>query len=236
MPATLTSLRDRVEQLIADTSNVVLSTAALEEGIRQALDIYSKARPLVAVSLFAISDDIAEVNISSLTGLLNISRVWLPYTATSPENPPLWRNFEHWQDLNILYLIDYMPAIGDVARIFYTKKQTLNGLDGATVTTFAADDETLLAMGAAGYAVVARAREITEVVALDQQVPLSKQLLDWARFMIGEFKGALGITGGVGGVKPGEKSQATGPVVMKKLRRDSFYADTYPATPGDLAA
>lgn len=229
MAATLTSLMARVEQLIADTANVVLSEAALTEGIRQALDIYSKARPGQAVTTLTLSAAGPEIDISGLTNLLNISRVWLPYTAASPENPPLWRNFEHWQDLKILYVQDYNPAAAEVARIFYTQKQTLDGLDSAIITTFADDDETLIAMGAAGYTVVARAREITEVVALDQQVPLSKQLLDWARFMIGEFKSNAGIGGGkvVGTV---------GPVVMKRLRRDSFYADTYPATPGDMAA
>jgi hypothetical protein len=105
MTTTLTALRDRVEQMIADVSNAVFSTAAIDEGIREALHRYSKKRPLQAIATLTLSASGREVSVSGITGLLDVSEVWLPYTAASPENPPNSREFEFWLDQMTLYFI-----------------------------------------------------------------------------------------------------------------------------------
>jgi len=196
MTATLTTLRDRVELMIADVSNVTFSTGAIDEGIRQALHRYSKRRPLSVITTLNIATTGREVSVASLTGLLGVSEVWLPYTAASPEQPPLRRGFELWFDQNVLYFPydangGFEPTAGEVARIFYSKLQTLSGLDSATVTTIPLDDETLLATGAAGYTVLPRAREATETVMLTEQVPISAQLMAWAKMKLEEFEASL---------------------------------------------
>ncbi len=196
MPATLTALRDRVELMIADVSNVTFSTAAIDEGIRQALHRYSKRRPLSVITTLNIATTGREVSVSSLTGLLGVSEVWLPYTAASPEQPPLRRAFELWFDQQILYFPygsngGHEPTAGEVARIFYSKLQTLNGLDSETVTTIPLDDETLLAWGGAGYTVLPRAREATETVMLTEQAPISAQLMAWAKQKLMDFEDGL---------------------------------------------
>lgn len=43
MPSTLTTISDRVEQTLADTSNVIWVTAAITEGVRSALGEYNTA-------------------------------------------------------------------------------------------------------------------------------------------------------------------------------------------------
>lgn len=201
MPATLTTLRDRVELMIGDVSNVTFSTTAIEEGIRQALHRYSKKRPLQAITTLTLAATGREVSVSSISGLLGVSEVWLPYTAASPEQPPNIRAFELWFDQQVLYFPygdngGYEPTSGEVARIFYSKLQTINGLDSETTTTIPLDDETMLAKGAAAYTVLPRARSATETVMLAEQVPISAQLMAWARMMLDEFESALDSTVG----------------------------------------
>ena len=196
MTATLATLTDRVELMIADVSNVTFSTAAIAEGIRQAIHRYSKRRPLSVITTLTITATGREVSVASLTGLLGVSEVWLPYTAASPEQPPLRRAFELWFDQKVLYFPysgngGFEPTAGEVARIFYGKLQALKDLDGETVTTIPLDDETLLATGAAGYTVLPRAREATETIMLAEQVPISAQLMAWAKMKLEEFEVSL---------------------------------------------
>src|SRR5512136_698891 len=103
METTLTLLRDRVEQILADSGNAIWATGDVDEGIRQALAEYSKIRPLQAATTVNVTTATHELSISSVTGLLGVLRVWCPYTSASPEDPPNWVAFEHWTDLDILY-------------------------------------------------------------------------------------------------------------------------------------
>jgi hypothetical protein len=199
MTATLATLTDRVELMIADETNVKFSTTAIAEGIRQALHRYSKKRPRRSITTLTIPADGREVSVASITGLLDVSEVWLPYTASSPEEPPNRLAFELWYDEKLLYFPStanggYEPQAGEVARIFYTRLHTLDGLDSATATTLPPDDETLLAIGGAAYAVLAQARRVSEAVTLADQVPLSDQVIKWSRERLREFEAGLNAT------------------------------------------
>jgi hypothetical protein len=187
---TLTTLRDRVEQLLLDTANAIWSTGVLDEAIRQALHEYSKANQYHAIGTITLSARGYELDISSLTGLLDVQRVWLPYTAASPENPPNWRRFEFWRDPQKLFFIDEdEPQSGQVCRVFYTKLQTLNGLDSAASTTFPADDDSVLTIGGAGFAASSRSVDTMEKVTLDRLT--SQQLRAWGLGKLQEFRAAL---------------------------------------------
>ena len=196
MTATLATLTDRVELMLGDITNVTFSTAEITEGIREALHRYSRKRPLEVITTLTLTATSREQSVATLTGLLDVSEVWLPYTAASPEEPPLRRAFELWFDQKILYFPygvngGYEPTAGEIARIFYTKLQTLSGLDSETVTTIPLDDETILAAGAAAYTILPRARQTTEEVTLADQVPLSSQILGWAKIRLAEFEAGL---------------------------------------------
>jgi hypothetical protein len=67
-------------------------------------------------------------------------------------------------------------------------------LDNATATTIPLDDETLLASGGAAYTVLARARAVTETVTLADQVPLSAQIIAWAKLRLADFEAGLQTT------------------------------------------
>ena len=190
MTATLATLRDRVEQVLADTGNAIWSTDDIDEGIRQALHEYSKTRSLRAISTVPRSAAGREIDISSLTGLLSVSEIWCDYTSSAPEFPANVRAFQHWRDEQKLYVTDdYEPASGDVVRVFYTKLQTLNGLDSATATTVPLEDETLVATGAAGYAATSRAVDLAEQVTLDRLT--AQQVRAWGMAKLQEFRSGL---------------------------------------------
>jgi non-ribosomal peptide synthetase component F len=190
MSATLTTLRDRVEQQLADTGNAIWSTTAVEEAIRQALHEYSKTRPQRAVGTITLSADGREISMSTLTGLFQVIDVWCPYTAADPEFPANRRGFQYWPEQAKLYVWDeYNPQSGDVVRVFYTKLQTLSGLDSASATTFPDDDESLIALGAAGYAATSRAVDLAEQVTLDRLT--AQQVRAWGLSKLQEFRSGL---------------------------------------------
>jgi hypothetical protein len=188
--ATLTTLRDRVELMLADSGNAIWSTGDIDEGIRQALHEYSKTRPLRAVSTLTLSADGREIDASTLTGILSVSEIWCDYTASDPEFPANRRSYAYWPDEQTIYVTDdYEPASGDVMRVFYTKLQTLSGLDSATATTILLDDETLVATGAAGYAATSRAVDLAEQVTLDRLT--AQQVRAWGLAKLQEFRSGL---------------------------------------------
>ncbi len=190
MTATLSTLRDRVERMLTDTGNNIWSADDIDEGIRQALHEYSKTRPLKTVSTLTLSADGREIDVSSLTGLLSVSEIWCNYTASDPEFPPNRRAFMQWPDLGMIYVIDdYEPSSGDVMRVFYTKLQTLNGLDSETSTSVPLEDETLVATGAAGFAATGRAIDLTERVTLDRLT--AQQVRAWGLAKLQEFRAGL---------------------------------------------
>lgn len=220
----LSDLREQIEQILSDQSNEVFNRNDIENGVRQALAVYSSARPRQAIGTIELAADGREISLASLEDLINVVRVWLPYTATNPEYPPRWRTFEHWQDAGVLYLSDEeTPASGQVARVFYTLRQTLSGLDSATSTTIALDDEFLLASGSAGYAVRSRSRKTTEIVTVGASAQVSDQLLKWSELVIKDFARALGLA-----VDSRRSESGPAEVVVKRLTRKKFYQSDWP--------
>jgi hypothetical protein len=190
MTATLTTLRDRVETILADSGNAIWSTGDLDEAIRQAVAEYSKTRPLRSVGTVVLSAGGREIDISSLSGLLGVSQVWCDYDSTDPAYPPNRRPFAYWADSQKLYVTgDYEPQSGDTMRIFYHSAQTLSGLDSASSTTFPADDESLIAIGAAGFAATSRAVDLAEKVTLDRLT--AQQVRAWGLSKLQEFRSGL---------------------------------------------
>jgi hypothetical protein len=188
MATTLANLRDRVELILADSGNAIWATGDIDEAIRRALHEYSKVRPLRAIGTLTAAATGHEFSTTTLTGILDVVRVWCPYTAASPEDPPEWRAFEFWRDAALLYFPDEVSA-AEVMRIFFTKSQALKDLDSAAATTFPDEDESLIATGAAGYAAGSRAVDLGEQVTLDRDVPA--RLEQWSKARLAEFRQGL---------------------------------------------
>jgi hypothetical protein len=162
----------------------------LDEAVRKALDEYSKVNPRRVIGTVTLASSGREVDVSGLSGLIQVSRVWLPYTAASPEHPPNGRRFEHWfEEQKLFFPDDDEPQSGEVARVFYLAQQTLNGLDAATSTTFPPDDETMLLTGCAGYAATSRAVDLIEQVTRDRLT--AQQIRAWGLGKLQEFRSGL---------------------------------------------
>jgi len=190
MATTLASLRDRVEATLQDSTNATWSTDDVDEGIRQALQEYSKVIPHRAIGTISLSADGREISLASLTGLVNVERVWWDYDSTDPAHPPRWRDFEVWPG-SILFINDAdEPQNGDTVRVWYTLPHTLNGLDSETTTTLPPGDDTLLVTGAAAHAALFRSAEISEVLTIDGWSP--QRLKEWGELKMEAFR--MGLT------------------------------------------
>lgn len=175
---TLADLRDRVEATLQDATNVRWSTDDIDEAIRKALEQYSRRNPDHTISTLTLAADGREIDISSLTTLLRVEKVWWDYDATTPGHPPNWRQFETWPG-DLLYIDDDdAPASGDKVRIWYTRKQTIEDLDSATGTTIPDEDIGYIVTGAAHFAAQSRAVELAETLNVDRDVV--KRLKEWA--------------------------------------------------------
>ena len=191
--ATLATLRDRVEQLLLDTGNSIWATGLIDEAIDQALSAYSEARPQVVKSSLALTAILStngrEIDISAVTGLVSVVDVWAPYLAA--DDKPARRRFEHWLEQEVVHLPDGTAvSASDTARVFYAKTHTLNGLNSAGATTFKAGDDSLIVVGAAGYACLARSVDLLEQVTLGGQTVDELRLLGVG--LLDEFRQRLG--------------------------------------------
>ena len=187
--ATLTTLRDRVEQLLHDTGNTKWATADLDEAIRQAIQRYTRVSPAEAIAAITLEAAGREVDISSLTGYQRVRRVWWDYDSAAPDYPPRWREFELWPADVLFIKAQAEPQAGDVVRVWYTHAHTLSGLDSAAATTFPAEADPLLVVGAAATAAYNRAVATSETLNVDGGVP--ERLLAWAAAHEARFQAEL---------------------------------------------
>ena len=167
---TLTTLRDRVETVLQDSTNAKWATGDVDESIERAIEMYSRRNPDHALGTIALAADGREISLSTLTGLLQVEKVWWDYDSGTPGYPPNWRQFDVFPG-KILYIDDPIaPSNGDTVRVWYTKVQALNGLNSATATTIPGEDITYIIDGAAGLALQSRAVELSEGLNVDDKV------------------------------------------------------------------
>ncbi len=155
----------------------------IDESIRWALGRFNEIAPQETITSLTLTSAGREVDLSSITDLLRVTRVWWPYSSSSPTFPPNWVSYEVWGD-TLFIDSDSEPQSGDVVRVWYVRLCTVNGLDDATATTLPSDAETLLVTGAAGY--VAEER-ITEKPGW--RVP--RDLKEWAIARLHDFERGL---------------------------------------------
>ena len=170
MGLTLAQFEARVLALLFDSSAALYVTAVTTEAVRLALHEYAEAAPLAAEIVLTLPGTGHEIALSAVTGLLGVVDVWWPYdsAATSETWPPnrvegwtLW-----WDDAQPVLFLNAdnqgQPQIDDELRLWYTKPHTIQNLDSAAVTTVPTEHESLLVLGAAGFACLARAVDLSE--------------------------------------------------------------------------
>ncbi len=190
----MVQLRDVVEADLTDALNETWSTAEVDRAIRRALFRYSEVRPQEAIATLDAASS-REYALTTLSGLIDVQRVWWPYDSDDPTYPPQWVEFELWDDRTVLFLkAAVCPAAGDLPlRVFYTKAHTLNGLDSATASTYFVEDEELLVIGATAYAAIQRSRYVVDAVNPTSETP--GQWRTWGRDRLKEFEDGLAQLG-----------------------------------------
>ncbi len=196
----LAGMRTRVRNVLMDAGAAVWADDQLDQGIRSALEEYSRAgrvpgAPVRGRELIATVTPAAgarEVDLSALADFVALERVWYPYLGTPGESPH-WIRFElFWDDA--APMLRMLSALGDgvsTARCFYYARHTLEDLDGATVTTFDAGDENLLAGGAAGHACLMRSADLNETAA--NMAVSTPNYAALANLYLTEFRAALQV-------------------------------------------
>jgi hypothetical protein len=180
---------ERIRILLQDTGLDRWESETLTLALRHALLQYSRALPDQAITTVNVTASSRELSIAAITPRLQVIKVWLPYTAASPEHPPNWRNFEEWPGDLLYFPDDSQPSSGNVARIFYSRPRTLSGLDGAQTTTIKTPHEDIIITGAAGFAALARAEQLAETVTAEDNT--YSHLHGWGFTRQNEFRAEL---------------------------------------------
>jgi hypothetical protein len=131
--------------------------AYIDEAIRWAVGRFNEIAPQETVTTLTLSSDGRDDPVSTITEMLRITRVWWPYTASSPATPsrqfpPQWVSYEIWGSVlsesegtgpsATLYIkASTEHQSSDSVRVWYQRLCTLNGLDGASDTTIPDDAE-----------------------------------------------------------------------------------------------
>jgi hypothetical protein len=183
--------------MLMDTGNAIWDAATIDEGLLQALDAYNGFNPLHMETVITLPGDGREIALSGITGLMDVLDSWWPYDsgASSETWPPNrvrgWRLW--WDDAQPLLFLEIedgsQPQTDDEIRIWYTKRQTIQDLDSADLTTLRGDHESLIILGGVGHAAMSRTIDLVETGGTDlYQVSI---LGTWGQRKIREFTTAL---------------------------------------------
>lgn len=186
--ATLDSLVDRVEYILKDDNNIIWSTNALQEAVRQALFEFNLIFRQTLITTLTLTSSSREIDISSLNAI-DITHVWFDYDSSDPAYPPHFIDFDIWPG-QILYLrSEETPDSGDIIRIWYTKLHTIDELDSATETTFSPLADTAIVTGATAFAALSRAADLVEIVTEDWNE--DEHLREWGNSQLKQFQTML---------------------------------------------
>ena len=162
---TLAIITNEIRVVLSDFDAATLRSDSIEQGIRQALRRINQVSRYQTVGTNTIAAASRELSLASLGSSVtpaDVSEIWLPYTAASPEDPPRRRIWAMLTE-STLWLADAStPAIADVARVFYRTPHTLSGLDSAASTTLDTEHLGALVSGSACETLLSRYRQISE--------------------------------------------------------------------------
>ena len=195
----LAAIRVRVEVMLRDTGLAIWDADVIDEGLRLALDQYSLVKPLHMETVITLPGDGHEIALSGIADLIKVLNVWWPYdSAASAETwPPNrvngWRLW--WDDAQAVLFLEIdagaQPKLDDEVRVWYAKRQTIQDLDSADITSLQGEHESLIVLGGAGHAAMSRTVELIEEVGTDlYQVGI---LGTWGQRKLREFQAEIKI-------------------------------------------
>jgi len=180
--ATIDDIRERVRKDLGDTDagGYRWSDDELDWHIERALDELSRAIPREQVALLATTAGSREIDLSPLTGLIEVEAVEHPVDRF----PPVLVGFSTWAESLTLH-VERAPDGGD-ARVYYLARHVLDAV-GTTLPGFLED---VLAAGAGAYAALEAA--VSRIDRLNTGGPdVAKQYEAWGRARLTAFRQLL---------------------------------------------
>ena len=188
--------RDRVEAALLSAGRYTWSNVDLDSALRQSLAEYSRVQPVETETVITLSTTgreivLSPVTFTALAGLVNVLEVYWPWYTTGGEVWPPNRvaGFRLRENAGVFTLFLFandgsQPKTGDKVRLWWTKPHTINTLDGSTATTLSAEGESLVIMGAVGYAAVS---------CLPANISVSniETLRKWGSSLLSDFRSKL---------------------------------------------
>ena len=171
----LAAYRTAILAYLDDAALVRYTNDQVDAALRWALFKYSSARPLVLTYMLDANgeDKIAFPADFSATAITKVEL----YDA----DPHLIVNLDYFTYLEdegwVLDTINNIYAVGKIFKVTYTSTHFIDALDSAAGTSVPAEDETLLQMGAAGHAILARIASRAENINLNADAVKSLKLL-----------------------------------------------------------
>jgi hypothetical protein len=194
MALTLTEMHTRVSQMLMDTGEEIWPQAILDEAIRQALTAYSLAAPCEQSAVLTMPAR-GDLDLSSLPGLAGVTAVTWPYrdelpTANRVTGWRCWRDMDK-NTLELRTLPGTNPAQGDSLLVRYVSGHSVDGLDGAEVSSIPLIHISLLVHGSAGYAALFRALDKVENRSYGSRRTEPALLQSWANGVLDRFQREL---------------------------------------------
>jgi hypothetical protein len=152
--ADLQGLKARLLQLLGDGGEARYTAALLEESLRQALAAYGQVLPQVLEEPFSLEAEGREHALALGSAPLFVVR--LVHPAQEPWQEVPFQFFVRGGQPVLVIGGGSLPQAGESYRLRYAAAHTLEGLDGAEVTSLPPANESLLIRGAAGYATLLR--------------------------------------------------------------------------------
>ena len=187
----LTNLNDLVELHLQDTSNLVFSTAQIDAAIRLSLMDYSLAVPYIKQTVITLTEEGAEISLASLPSFQYIVSFWWPWDSTldltdqDPNAVLAWDiiNSSGSAAASLITSGGAYPLVGDQVRVNYATLHIITGLAASpgasaeTATSVPLVHFSLLAKGAAGYALLANAGNRDDILKPDLMIKLAGEWL-----------------------------------------------------------
>ncbi len=198
MALTLTEMHTRISRMLMDTGEEIWPVSILDEAIRQALTAYSLACPCEQSAVLTIPAR-GDLDLGSLPGLAGVTAVRWPYSADKPETlQPANRvtGWRCWRDmdrttLELRTLPGTNPVEGEILLVRYITGHSVDGLDGAEVSTIPLIHISLLVHGSAGYAALFRALDKVENRSYGSRRTEPALLQSWANGVLERFQREL---------------------------------------------
>ncbi len=197
------TLKSRMLHLLSDSGSTRFEEKLLAEALRQALGEYSRACPQVAQAELTVAEAGRTQALAALPDLEAVLQVVYPYRAGDARPRRVQDYWYYWHDgVPTLYLgSGPEPQAGAVMQVTYSRGHTLQGLDGAAVTSVPANHLTTVVSGAAGHAASLRSAGLME--AYGRRTAEVVNLAQWSKEMLNNFRSTLRLLRSTAPALPG---------------------------------